>query len=115
MCADDGSTWSYDTKGRLDLAPGAQSSRTLAVRIRDAVVRQGWQPVDRPGWADEGIQDAAGQWTVRATRGQLTLRVFTYARQPYVLPSVLGPCLPTSPGEMEQYMSAGTDRIDVPG
>lgn len=114
-CTEDSVGWRYKTKGRLDHPAGQSGSMAFARQVRDALAADAWEPLDGVLWAIDGIQDAGDHWVVRAVRGDVELDVTSYDAEPLVLVRVLGPCLPTTERERQQYRAAEAEPIDVGG
>lgn len=101
--------WRADAYGRLDHPDRRFSVEADAVGARDALVELGWTPRDSSRWTD-GIWASASRWHLAADRGEMAIILALYTEQPYVLVTVLGPCVEVPEGEEDRY---GLDFVPV--
>lgn len=115
--SDDGGIWRYRTKGRLDLPDGQAGSAAHAAKMRDALTSAGWEPETGFLGSVDGIQELGDRWTVHVQRERLTASVESSAAAPIVLFRVLGPCLPATREEEQEYLDAmatkGAEKLDL--
>jgi hypothetical protein len=113
ICTDEGADWRVSANGRLDREPPIPSTRADAEAIRDELTSVGWTASDTPT-SPEGIRESSSHWIVTVERDDLTFNASLYADQPFVLIRVLGPCLPATPEQQEEYEAAPDQRFPVP-
>jgi hypothetical protein len=113
ICSDDSAEWRVTANGRFDREPPIGSTRADVESIRDELTSVGWTPDDSETSPD-GVRELSSHWIVTVTRHDLTINVSMYASQPYILMRVLGPCLPATPEQRQEYETAGDQRFAVP-
>ena len=113
ICSDDSVEWRVTANGRFDREQPTGSTRAHVDEIRDELASVGWTPDDSETSPD-GIRELGSHWIVTVTRQDLTINVSLYASQPYVLMRVLGPCLPATPEQRQDYETAEDERFAVP-
>jgi hypothetical protein len=113
ICTDESADWRASANGRLNRQPPIGSSRADAEAIRDDLVGVGWVPYDT-STSPDGIRELTSHWIVTVERDDLTLNVSLYDEQPYILMRVLGPCLPATAEQRQEYETAEDQRFAVP-
>jgi hypothetical protein len=113
ICTDESADWRVTANGRLDRRPPTGSTRADAEAIRDELASVGWTAYDSPT-SPEGIREYSSHWIVTVERDDLAINVSLYADQSFVLMRVLGPCLPATPEQRQEYETAPDQRFDVP-
>lgn len=113
ICTDESADWRVSANGRLDRQPPTASSRADAEAVRDELTSVGWAPFDTSA-SPEGIREFTSHWVVTVERDDLTINVSLYADRSFALMRVLGPCLPATPEQRQEYESAPDQRFTVP-
>jgi hypothetical protein len=113
ICADESAYWRVSANGRLDRQRPIGSTRADAESIRDELTSAGWTAYDT-ATSPEGIREFASHWIVTVEWDDLTINVSLYTDQPFILMRVLGPCLPATPAQRQEYESAADQRFAVP-
>lgn len=97
--------YSYVAQGRTDYHVAQRGSAQAARAVVAALESAGWTPRDDE-WARDGIHAGGTErWSIYASKDGLDARIEMYARQPIVLMSVSGPCIPPPDGKEPSLVS----------